>query len=274
MATAEEIAKIDEVQGAYRRQIAQSWNLGEGSKILEIGCGQGDMTVALAEAVGATGRVVAIDPAASDYGSPQTLGEATDLIKSSDLGTRIDFQLEFDVLTESTNWEDEFFDWAVLAHSSWYFASRDQLLQTLRKIKPWAKNLGFAEWDPTPASFDQVGHMLAVLIQGQVEAFKSSSQANIRSPLSRQQVKEVLADAGWEVDGESDLDTSEMQDGKWEIDACERFALADAAALALPKKYMSLLNDQLAILNQLKTKHGARALPAYSLTATRNPQVQ
>ena len=36
--------------------------------MLEIGCGQGDTTVALADAVGEEGSVVALDPGRPDYG--------------------------------------------------------------------------------------------------------------------------------------------------------------------------------------------------------------
>ena len=36
--------------------------------MLEIGCGQGDTTVVLADAVGENGSVVALDPGSPDYG--------------------------------------------------------------------------------------------------------------------------------------------------------------------------------------------------------------
>ncbi|MBB2480858.1 hypothetical protein H5P36_11700 [Bacillus sp. APMAM] len=47
-------------------------------RILEIGCGQGDTTAALADAVGVNGNVVAMDVASPDCGAPLTLGQATD----------------------------------------------------------------------------------------------------------------------------------------------------------------------------------------------------
>lgn len=52
----------------HRMQLIEHWAIQPGSKVLEIGCGQGDFTVALAEAVGITGRVIAIDPAPLDWG--------------------------------------------------------------------------------------------------------------------------------------------------------------------------------------------------------------
>jgi len=40
-----------------------------GSKVLELGCGQGDCTTVLATTVGGEGSVVAVDPAELDYGT-------------------------------------------------------------------------------------------------------------------------------------------------------------------------------------------------------------
>lgn len=56
-------------QTLHRLELLQLWNIHPGSKVLEIGCGQGDCTTVLAHAVGEQGRVVAIDPAELDYGA-------------------------------------------------------------------------------------------------------------------------------------------------------------------------------------------------------------
>lgn len=52
----------------HRQRLIESWVIPEGSRILEIGPGQGDFTVCLADAVGPTGKVVAVDPAPLDWG--------------------------------------------------------------------------------------------------------------------------------------------------------------------------------------------------------------
>lgn len=52
----------------YRQQMLELWGISTGSSILEIGCGQGEFTVCLADAVGPTGRVVAVDPATPGWG--------------------------------------------------------------------------------------------------------------------------------------------------------------------------------------------------------------
>jgi ubiquinone/menaquinone biosynthesis C-methylase UbiE len=53
----------------HRLDILQKWVLMPGSKVLEIGCGQGDCTLVLADLVGEHGHITAIDPAPLDYGS-------------------------------------------------------------------------------------------------------------------------------------------------------------------------------------------------------------
>lgn len=60
---------IQHSQTLHRLVLLQHWDIAPGSKILELGCGQGDCTTVLAYAVGEQGRVVAIDPAELDYGA-------------------------------------------------------------------------------------------------------------------------------------------------------------------------------------------------------------
>lgn len=52
----------------HRQRLIRLWNIPPGAKVLEIGPGQGDFTVVLADAVGPTGRVVGVDPAPLDQG--------------------------------------------------------------------------------------------------------------------------------------------------------------------------------------------------------------
>lgn len=59
---------IQRSQTEHRLAILQNWNINSGSRVLEIGCGQGDCTVVLADAVGEEGSVVAVDPGNLNYG--------------------------------------------------------------------------------------------------------------------------------------------------------------------------------------------------------------
>jgi hypothetical protein len=54
---------------SHRANLISFWGIKPGSRVLEIGCGQGDTTVVLADAVDEHGFVDAIDKGSLDYGS-------------------------------------------------------------------------------------------------------------------------------------------------------------------------------------------------------------
>ena len=60
---------VQHSQTLHRLALLQHWNIPTGSTVLELGCGQGDCTTVLANAVGEQGKVVAVDPAELDYGA-------------------------------------------------------------------------------------------------------------------------------------------------------------------------------------------------------------
>lgn len=121
---------IQRTQLTHRIELVKTFQVKKGMKVLEIGCGQGDTTVVLADAVGETGQIVAIDIASPEYGAPITLGEAAETISQSPLGQRIDFHFETDFLQMAF---DEKFDVIVLSHCSWYFESIELLKNYLQK---------------------------------------------------------------------------------------------------------------------------------------------
>jgi ubiquinone/menaquinone biosynthesis C-methylase UbiE len=59
---------IQHAQTLHRLALLQHFRISPGSKVLELGCGQGDCTIVLANAVGEEGSVVAVDPAPLSYG--------------------------------------------------------------------------------------------------------------------------------------------------------------------------------------------------------------
>lgn len=269
MATHEEIVAA---QSGHRHRLLESWPVQPGSKILEIGCGQGDMTEVLATAVGLEGRITAVDIASDSYGAPLTLKEATNLLLDSDLGDRIEFRFNFDTLSPDVDFPDRTFDAIVMAHSSWYFASPDQLLRTISRIRPWTSKLFFAEWDLQPYSPDQIAHFLAVNIQGQVEAFRAESESNVRTPLSKYQFKETLKVACWEIVAETTIDSPSLQDADWEVSMCLDGCLKHAAELNLNDRFLSHIQSQLDLLRQVARKKGNTPLSCYSLVAENTNQ--
>lgn len=254
-------------QTRFRMSLVDSWGITEGQRVLEIGCGQGDTTLVLANAVGSTGSVLAVDIAESTYGAPATLGESAEAIKNSALGDRIEFRFGFNPL------EAEFaassFDAVVLAHCSWYFPSLEVLAELLAKVARWTSKLCLSDWDLMPRSLDALPHLLSVLIQGQVEAFKSGSVTNVRTPYSRETLFEILDRTGWTVSRESSIDSSDLDDGRWEIGACLNASMREIGALDVPDKFHKLIESQVQILRSLSQSGPVASLPSFSVVAKR-----
>ncbi|MEU9099997.1 class I SAM-dependent methyltransferase [Streptomyces sp. NPDC048361] len=267
MAAADHSPDIQLSQTHHRAALVASWHIAPGATVLELGCGQGDMTAVLAEAVGPEGRVVAIDVAETSYGAPVTLGESAARLAAGPLGPRIDFRFGTDVLDPSVDFPEGTFDHVVLAHCSWYFASLGQLRDTLARVRAWARRLWFTEWDLTPASDDQLAHLLAVLIQGQTEAAGSHGQGNVRTPFSRECLLRLLPETGWTADGDTSVDTEELQDGDWEVAACLDLVGTEERLAALPEPVRQLLLSQADVLRAIAKPRGNRALAAYAVTA-------
>ncbi|MEU7381055.1 MULTISPECIES: methyltransferase domain-containing protein [unclassified Streptomyces] len=267
MAAAEHSPDVQLSQTRHRAALVAGWRIPPGSTVLELGCGQGDMTAVLAEAVGPEGRVVAVDVAEPSYGAPVTLGESAARLTAGPLGPRIEFRFGTDVLDPAVGFPEGAFDHVVLAHCSWYFASLGQLRDTLARVRPWARRLWFTEWDMTPASDGQLAHLLAVLIQGQIEAAGSRGQGNVRTPFSREALLRLLPEAGWTADGGGPVDTGELQDGDWEVAACLELAGSQERLAVLPEPVRQLVLSQADVLRALAEPRGNRALAAYSVTA-------
>jgi SAM-dependent methyltransferase len=269
MASADHDAGAQLRQTRFRVELVRGWNIPEGARVLEIGCGQGDTTAVLADAVGPSGRVTAVDVAGPDYGAPATIGESTRRLANGPLGTRIQFRLAFDALDPANGFADDAFDIVVLAHCTWYFASLEQLAHTLRRIRPWAPRLCLSEWELQPDDIDQSGHLLAVLIQGQIESFKTETTANVRTPYSRETLHTLLHETGWAIATETTVDASELEDGRWEIEGCLDVSRSEADALTVPRRTKQLIGSQLDVLQRLYERGDTRSLPAYSVVAER-----
>ncbi len=261
----------DLAQRRYREALAAGWEIPPGAHILEIACGQGDMSAVLAQAVGATGHVTGIDIASPDYGAPLTLGEATARLRAGPLGGHLTFRFQTDLLDDAVSFPPDTFDAVVLAHGAWYFANLEQLRATLRRVRQWAPLLHFAEWDLEAQTFAQLPHLLAVLLQGLIEGYHPGSTANVRTPFSRQQLHGVLAETGWEVTHEFRADTSALQDGAWETALALEEALPTIAELPVPAGVRDQLRSQGDLLRALASHLEQRSLPAYALTAERFP---
>lgn len=254
-----------ETQQAYRRRLIETWKIPQGARLLEIGCGQGDTTEALALSVGPDGHVLGVDIAPPTYGSPLTLGEATALLKAGELGDRMSFRFGVDITDSSVEFPEAPFDGVVLSHCSWYFASVDQLRETLVRLRSLSARLYFAEWDLAVESPDQIPHWLAVMVQGLVEASNPDSQANVRTPLASSQMRDLLRGGGWTIAEEQRIDTSGLEDADWEIGMARR--LSDNDFERLPVALRTFARTQLALIAEVAKPKGNRPLGAYALLA-------
>lgn len=235
--------EVQQTQLKHRFALVQSFEIKEGMRVLEIGCGQGDTTVVLADQVGETGHVTAIDIAPGNYGAPMTLAEAHKQILKSPLGNRISFYLETDFLQFQL---DEPVDIIVLSHCSWYFKSKAQLLQYFEKAKKMCVKLCFAEWDLNYTNAKQRSHFCAVSILALYSTFVEND-GNVQHVWSKGQIMEMAKQAGFHLSKEEIVDASYLHDGSWERafsnHISKDFQHAPSSIQALVKTYLELMNE-------------------------------
>lgn len=217
---------IEVAQATHRIDLVNAWSVIQpGARVLEIGCGQGNCTAVLAEAVGGGGHIDAVDPAPPDYGAPFTLEEAQDCISKSAVGERVRWHRaapeDFLALRSSTAGAPGLapggWDVAVLTHCIWYFASPDVLGKILQALKGKVDKVCIAEYALGATEREAVPHVLAALARGTLEAHKRESRQNIQTLLSPEGIKEVAARAGWGLQREAVVVPGEgLLDGVWE----------------------------------------------------------
>ncbi|KAK0486810.1 S-adenosyl-L-methionine-dependent methyltransferase [Armillaria luteobubalina] len=199
----------------HRFAILSKWDITKGSKVLELGCGQGDCTAVLAELVGPNGHVIAVDPGPVDYGSPYTLGQAQNNISSSVLGPRITWMHADPIEFLETG--DGEYDIAVLVLCTWYFASPkvlSDMFLTLAKSK--VNRICIAEWSLSSARAQS--HILAAFTQAALQNHNPSSSSNIRTLFSPAVLEASAIEAGLKLQNSSILVPADnVLDGLWEV---------------------------------------------------------
>ncbi|SMR53832.1 unnamed protein product [Zymoseptoria tritici ST99CH_3D1] len=187
------------------------------ASILEIGCGQGDMTIPLAHFAG---HVDAVDPAPLDYGSPFTLGQAQAQL-SKHFGDKIRW-IQQDPMDYIRSQKDSQSapDVVVLAHSIFYFASEEYLSSLLRELRAFGNGhnsgslkLVVAEWGMRATNPAAEAHVLAAKAQ----APNPLPDGNVRLVVTPEEIRRIAADGGWKLAKEHWIESPELDDGQWEV---------------------------------------------------------
>lgn len=203
-------------QTEHRIHLINFWQISPGSRVLEIGCGQGTSTSVLAHAVGPDGHVDAVDPASPDYGAPITLGQAQAHLSSTEIGSRITWH-NLDPVEFLTQNPDKKWDYVVFAHCIWYFDSPKVLSAMLASLRGRATNLLIAEHALKATKRDAEPHVLASIARAALEAHDKDSEANIRCLLGPSGIRENAEESGWSFDSETNVVPElPLLDGHWE----------------------------------------------------------
>ena len=254
----------------YRVELVEFWGAGPGHRVLEIGCGQGDTTVVLADSVGSKGRVVAVDNGPTDYGTPTTLGEAHESIGSSPLGKQIEFHTSSDLLEHHWDYPVHYFDLVVFAHCSWYMDSPKVLQRLFARVRPWSKRLGFAEWDPMPENVNQVPHLVAALVQAHVRTYWSEGgMGNVTSLVIPDQARSMAERAGWRVlKDQTTASSKALEDGRsWEIAEAIDMAERTGRTAGIPDDAKDVVLAEARLLSKLAEREPRESLCTYVFLA-------
>lgn len=222
----DERARASRVEPMFQHRLAitGAWDILPGSRILDIGCGQGESSLVLALTNGPYGHIMGIDSAPPDYGGPYTLEKSQRHIKGSKLGDRIEF-LRADparlFLFHNTAGR---FDVATLCHSLWYFPSRGSISDVFRRLADaGVRRLCLAEYGFRSSRPEQVPHVLAARAQTLFHALRKSAatglrEPNIRTALTPAELVDIAAQLGWRERRSGYLQPSpKMRDGQWEV---------------------------------------------------------
>lgn len=201
-----------------RFRLLDLWSISDGDRVLDIGCGQGESTIAFAVQVGSNDQVTGIENAPPDYGGPITIEESQTFIMDSPEGPRISFQCcggmggksgkvenvvsRIQRCGSSTSESAVPFNVAVFLHSLWYFQDPDSILLIFRALESMSVPYIFiAEYAQCGSIMEQQPHLLAAHTQALLYQLKElrragMKEANIRAASLPDQIKQLAEQAG------------------------------------------------------------------------------
>lgn len=255
--------EIQRIQTAHRLKLIEFWDIVKGTRILEIGCGQGDTLSALAVWVGPDGFVNGVDVAEEDYGAPETLGQAKERLTSGVLKNNIRIDLHTDILMDDIVFSNKF-DYVVLSHCLWYFLSYEQLVKILIKAKELGNCLCIAEWNPCITMPEQVPRINAVTVQAICGSFHPSEHFNIRTLFYPADIERAVTETGWTIERRGEVYSPDMQDAKWEIETAISLESEICKIENMPLKLQQMLASQ---IDELRKAENVKPMSAFCLVA-------
>ena len=268
MASSKVAYHIQKVQTEHRMKLVNFWDIKPGSRILEIGCGQGDTTAVLAYYAGETGFVHGIDVGSPTYGSPVSLGESAEYLMQSQLGKQVKIDFNLDILSTEVDFPEKSYDYIVFSHCAWYTKSSNELLNIMKKVRKWGKQLCLAEWSTNIKSIEQYPHLLSILIQAQYEAFKQNSESNVRTLFTAHDLRAIVQQAGWQIKKDITIDSPDLQDGRWEVDKVKSDIHNELQKINhMPVKLKDLIQSEVTMLDSFIETSEVKPLSTYSLIA-------
>ena len=262
-------------QMRHRMALVDFWEVQEGWKILEVGCGEGIMTVALADSVGDGGSVTVVDidpPEAWDDPSHGNvpLGTLTRKVLATAIGHRIEFRLGVDLLDPGSISQEDQWDLVVFCMSSWYLEQPQKLDQLFSRLRRHARRLAYDEWDPMPQDATQLSHVLAILLQLDLRSlWKEMEPDNIRSLILPLDVQRMAANSGWRLIKEKQMDSAtELHDGvDWEAGNAMQRAQEYLDATNVSDWGRERVKAQLELLESLRDQSNRKSLATRSFLA-------
>ncbi|KAK3935491.1 hypothetical protein QBC46DRAFT_397392 [Diplogelasinospora grovesii] len=201
----------------HRLTIANAWSLKPGSRVLDIGCGQGESCLTLAMELGPEAHITGVDTADLEYGTPFNMRMSHEHVLASPLGKQITFHnVDAATLLQSLEARTDKppFDAAVLCHSLWYFADQESVIELFKTLsRAGIPRVYVAEYAFSASLPSQEPHVLAARAAALLHAYQQQKArddgsldpeggklaSNIRAAPDTKSIVAAAAAAGYAV---------------------------------------------------------------------------